>query len=92
MSEQSAKDLEAAEETLVYLGQRLWTLAEWLATTPHGGDCGEHMCLWCYALGGSEGTRPGILIPALMEIRDYFTTSGGRLLDGRTWDEMPEVR
>jgi len=61
-----------AEDTLRYLGQRLWVLAEWLATTPHGGDCGYDMCLWCYALGGAEGTRAGIVIPALLEIRDYF--------------------
>ena len=82
MSEQSDKQLEDAENTLRYLGERLWLLGELLATTPHGkvmvnpqlttDDCGVHMCLWCYSLGGSEGTRPGIVIPALLEIRDYF--------------------
>ena len=64
--------LKDAENTLRYLGKRLWVLAEWLATNPHGGDCGYDMCLWCYALGSSEGMRMGIVIPALLEIRDYF--------------------
>jgi len=75
VSEQSAMSpaqLDDAENTLRHLGERLWLLGEWLATSPHGPDCGVHMCLWCYALGGAERTRPGIVIPALLEIRDYF--------------------
>ncbi|HLE81199.1 MAG TPA: hypothetical protein VJA25_07890 [Dehalococcoidia bacterium] len=76
--------LEDAEDTLRDLGKRLWVLAEWLATTPHGGDCGYDMCLWCYALGGAEGTRAGIVIPALLEIRDYFQEPREQMPDGDT--------
>jgi len=35
-------------------------------------DTLRHLGKQLWVLGGAERTRPGIVIPALLEIRDYF--------------------
>lgn len=40
-------------------------------------ECGRPACSWCYRQ--AEGARVG-------------KARAGRLLDGRTWDELPEAR